>query len=75
MSTENDHGNPIANAAERWAENLADQTVDGVKSSPRDTAEDAGDPRVEPGSSISERSNSLDDTTVDEEDAKIPDRE
>ncbi len=60
MSQDKDHDNPIENAAERWAENMGDQVGDGLKSSPFDTAEDDGDPRVKPGSSISERSNSLD---------------
>lgn len=72
MNQNQDHNNPIENAAERWAENMADQVVDGLKSSPRDTAEDDGDPRVEPGSSISEASNSRDD--VDQQDGQIPDQ-
>lgn len=65
--------NPIEAAAERAAENLADQVPDAGKSSRFDTAEDGGDPRREPGSGISEGANSPAD--VDEEDEQIPDRE
>lgn len=56
----------LENAAESFAENVADQVPDGVGNNPRDTADEAEDPRTETHSSISEGSNareSRDDPT------------
>ncbi|WP_323960244.1 hypothetical protein GC088_01955 [Arthrobacter sp. JZ12] len=59
-SQQGDDKSGLERAAESWAENVADQVNDGVRSSDRDTADEGADPRTESHSSVSEGSNSRD---------------
>lgn len=55
-----DEESGLERAAGSWAENLADQVNDGVRSNPQDTADEGPDPRTETHASLSEGSNSRD---------------
>ncbi|WP_026531426.1 hypothetical protein [Arthrobacter sp. H41] len=51
----------LAQAADSFTENLADQIPDGVDNGPRDTADETEDPRTSTHASLSEGSNANDD--------------